>query len=221
MKTVRACVVLGLAAALGGCGGGEYADEVRDMGKTGGGETATASATRGAGGDMELCQRACATLTGCGVQYDATCAASCLQAPAFLACARTAAPTCNALALCALRQDSAWTCGNETAGYPAGSDSCGTAATCAGMCAVANQPASCRCACNARMAPAQAINLVINNQCALAKCAATCGPGGNGPACVTCFQQRCQAENLQCASAGAPAPTPLPTTVTPQPTPKK
>jgi hypothetical protein len=210
MKTARVRVALALTAALvaaGGCGDGGYADEERPM-VTPGGTTGTATATREtmtAGSDMDTCQRACATLTGCGVQFGGDCAANCLHAPVFLACARTAEPTCNVLALCALRQDSALTCGSETAGYPAGSDSCGTAATCEGMCAVANQPASCRCACTARLAPGRAINLLINNQCALAKCAAACGSTGNGAACVTCFQERCQSETLQCVAETPPA----------------
>jgi hypothetical protein len=116
-----------------------------------------------------------------------------------MACARNASD-CNGLALCAFRQDSALTCGNETAGFPAGGENCGTTALCEGMCVVANQPASCRCACNARMAPRHALNLLINNQCAVARCPAECGLGGNGPACVTCFQARCQAESARCAA---------------------
>jgi hypothetical protein len=219
MKTARVRVTLALTAALvaaGGCGDGGYADEERPMTMTGGAgttgtATATATATRetmAASSDVDTCQRACAALTGCGVQFGADCAANCLRAPVFLACARTAEPTCNALALCALRQDSALTCGSETAGYPAGSDGCGTAATCEGMCAVTNQPASCRCACTARLAPGRAINLLINNQCALAKCAAACSPGGSGAACVTCFQERCQNESLQCV-AETPPPAPV------------
>jgi hypothetical protein len=42
---------------------------------------------------------------------------------------------------------------------------------------------------------------LINDQCALARRPAECGPGGNGAACVTCFQSRCQAQSAQCVAA--------------------
>jgi hypothetical protein len=51
------------------------------------------------------------------------------------------------------------------------------------------------------MAPAKAISLLINNQCAVATCSVQCGPGGSGPACNACFTSGvCSAQNAQCAS---------------------
>lgn len=227
-KTKTRAIWLAMAmAALSGvaCGGG-MGDEKgpTGTGSTGapsgaaGGNTWSIGGAAGAGGssslsnpstpgsqpapaDLAVCQRACSTMVSCGVEYDSTCAANCLNVPLFLDCARTATD-CNALALCAFRVDSALTCGGSTTGgYPAGTDSCGTAALCEGVCAANSQPASCRCACNARMAPSQAINLLINNQCAVAKCPTECGATGNGPACVSCFQARCQPESAQCTAA--------------------
>src|SRR6185436_296067 len=195
----RALALALLAASCGGEGGGTAAipgptpNNPAPANRGGGDNEGTSS-------DAATCQRACSMLVGCGVEYDAACAANCQRAPVFLACAR-AAGDCQALALCAFRQDSALTCGSETAGYPAGAEGCGTTALCEGMCAVANQPPSCRCACNARLAPSQALKLLINNQCALARCPVECGPAGNGPACVACFQSSCQPASAQCTSA--------------------
>jgi hypothetical protein len=51
------------------------------------------------------------------------------------------------------------------------------------------------------MAPGKAINLLINNQCAVATCSAACGPAGHGPACNACFTSGvCAAQNAQCSS---------------------
>ena len=207
METKHVRLVFCLLAGLVGCGSAPGGGGPASLPN---GAPAAAAVSPGevaasAQGDVQLCQSACAMLTQCGVAYGADCASNCLKAPVFVACARTAAPTCNALALCAFQQDSAASCGSATAGVPAGGESCGTTALCEGMCAVANQPASCRCACNAQMAPARAINLLVNNQCALAKCPAVCGPGGNGPACVTCFQTNCSVENTSCVAADSGA----------------
>ena len=195
-----------LLVAAGGCGGasGEPTAAGGAGGTTPG--TTTAVDTTSSAADTAVCQRACSTLTACGVEYDATCVAGCLQTPVFLDCARTATD-CNSLALCAFRVDSTVTCGNATAGYPSGTEACGTAATCQGLCAATSQPASCRCACNAELAAGNAINLLINDQCALAKCPVECGATGNGPACVSCFQSHCQTESAQCTAATVAGPT--------------
>ena len=199
-------------AAVTGCGGASG----EPTGAAGAAPSGTTPVDTTAGSaDVAVCQRACSTLVGCGVEYDATCAASCLQQPLFLDCARTATD-CNGLALCAFRVDSTVTCGSPTAGYPAGAEACGTAATCQGLCAATSQPASCRCACNAQTAPSNAINLLINDQCALAKCPVDCGATGSGPACLSCFQAHCQAESAQCVAA---VPAPTSTGTTPQGTP--
>jgi hypothetical protein len=151
--------------------------------------------------DKDYCDRACTTLIGCGVQYDAGCSAGCVQSVAFLACAKSSANECNALALCAFRQASAGLCGGGTAGVPSGTGTCGKAAECEYLCGSQNAGPACSCACWAALAPAKAINLLINNQCAVATCAVPCGPGGNGPACNACFTSgACGAQNAQCTS---------------------
>jgi hypothetical protein len=151
--------------------------------------------------DKDYCDRACATLVGCGVQYDATCSSGCLQASIFLACAKTSANDCNALALCTFRQASAAACGGATAGVPTGTGGCGKAADCEYLCGTQNAGIACSCACWAALSPGKAINLLINNQCAAALCSVQCGPGGNGPACNACATSGvCAAQNAQCES---------------------
>lgn len=196
--TTAAMAMWALVAALGGCGGG--AAEPAGTPVAGGGMTNATGATDQSSDDTAVCQRACSTLIGCGVEYDATCAANCVKTPAFVGCARTAT-TCNTLALCAFQASSAAVCGSAPAGYPAGAETCGTAATCQGLCVGTNQPASCQCACNAQMAAGNAINLLINDQCSVARCPVECGPTGSGSACLTCFQSHCQTENAQCLTA--------------------
>jgi hypothetical protein len=151
--------------------------------------------------DKDYCDRACATLIGCGVAYDASCSAGCQIAPVFLACTKASANDCNALALCAFRQGAAAACGPTAAGVPSGTGTCAKAAECEYLCGAQNAGAACSCACWAALAPSKAINLLINNQCATAACAATCGPGGNGPACNACFTSGvCAAQSSQCAA---------------------
>jgi hypothetical protein len=172
--------------------------------------------------DYARCQAACSTLTACGVPFGPTCPTDCMATPVFRACVQTAPVTdCNALALCAFQQGAAASCGGQP-GVPAGTQSCATAALCEGMCTVADQPAACSCACAASLAPGKAIKLLINNQCAVAKCGAVCRPGASGAACLACFQANCQAENAQCAadtttSAPVPPPAPAPTQTLPTP----
>jgi hypothetical protein len=189
---------LGLAASCGGGAGTGNASGASDAG--GSGLSPDSGAPAGTMTDKDYCDRACATLIGCAVQYDATCSAGCLQAPAFLACVKTAPNECNALALCAFAQASAALCGGA-AGVPRGNGSCGSAADCEYLCGSQNAGAACSCACWAGLAPAKAINLLINNQCATAACAVPCGPGGSGPACNACFVSGvCAAQNAQCTS---------------------
>jgi hypothetical protein len=151
--------------------------------------------------DKDYCDRACATLIGCGVQYDTNCSTNCLQATVFLACAKTAMNDCDALALCTFRQASAVLCGGGAAGVPAGSGTCGNAADCEFLCGTQNAGPACSCACWAALAPSKAINLLVNNQCAAAMCPTQCGPGGSGPACNACATSGvCTAQNHQCSS---------------------
>jgi hypothetical protein len=169
-----------------------------------------------AAADYARCQQACATLTACGVGFGESCASDCMRMPVFLSCVQAAPNECNALALCAFRQG-ATTCGG-TPGVPSGTQTCGAAALCEGMCTVAEQPAACACACAAGLQPGQAIKLLINNQCAVQKCGAVCRPGGSGAACISCFQSSCQAESAQC-TGDAPAVPTAPATPMPAPTP--
>jgi hypothetical protein len=147
---------------------------------------------------LTICQQSCAQLAGCGVSIAPTCVNDCLQAPIFVACARGAGTSCNALALCGLRQSSALFCGGEFVGAPRGNDSCDAVANCTGNCTLFNQGAGCACACTARLHPEQALNLTINNTCAAARCPA-CRVPGDGIACIACFQRACAAESARCA----------------------
>jgi hypothetical protein len=158
----------------------------------------------GAGGatmtDMQWCQQACTKLAVCGVLYDATCATNCLQTPIFLGCVKTSPQECNPLALCVFKQGGALFCGSEVAGTPAGVGTCKAAAECEGTCTAAGQPISCGCKCWMGLAPAKALNLLVNNECANARCKAECAPPptGSGAACLTCFSAKCVSESAQC-----------------------
>jgi hypothetical protein len=162
-----------------------------------------AASADGAGAltDREWCEQACTKLASCGVLYDASCPTNCLAAPVFLACIKRSVQECNPLALCTFRQASAIFCGNEMAAYPAGQSTCATAATCEGVCTAQNQPASCRCACWNALSPAKALNLLINNECATARCRVECNTPGAGAACLSCFNQSCGPQNAQCVAS--------------------
>lgn len=181
-----------LATCAVACGGSSGAT-------TDGGGPAAEAGAPAAMTDKDHCDRACATLIACGVQYDATCSAGCLQAPVFLACIKSSPSECNALALCTFRQASSALCGSATAGVPAGTGTCAQAAQCDYNCGAQGAGIACNCRCWAAMAPVKAINLLINSQCALARCPAQCGPGGNGPACNACVSTGvCMPQNQQC-----------------------
>jgi hypothetical protein len=151
--------------------------------------------------DAQRCSMACAKLATCGVDFGAGCSAGCQGSNTFLPCLRSAnLDDCNALALCTFAQSAHDFCPGG-GGIPNGTGTCNDAATCEGNCNV-NQPgvAACGCACVADLLPAKAINLLINNQCAITKCPTECGPTGSGVACNTCHAQKCMAELNQCAS---------------------
>jgi hypothetical protein len=199
-----ALLCLGLAAS--GCGGSSSSDGAGTGGSAGGGNNGLGQNTGGSGSpagmtDKDYCDRACATLIGCGVLYDASCSAGCLQSPAFLSCTKTAANECNALALCTFRQASAGFCGGGSAGVPGGTGTCNQAASCEAQCGTVTNAPACNCGCWASLSPAKAKNLLINNQCAVARCSVECGPTGNGPACYSCFVSgQCSQQNAQCAA---------------------
>lgn len=104
------------------------------------------------------------------------------------------------MALCALQQLGADGCGGN--GTPSGTANCDQTALCQGTCDAQNAPASCGCACNRQLDPKKALSLLINDACSSAKCPVQCGPppAGNGPSCLACFAQVCQAENAQCVA---------------------
>lgn len=149
--------------------------------------------------DAQRCDSACQKLTGCGVLYDSTCSAGCQQAPVFLGCIKQAADDCNALALCAFQQYAATFCAGS-GGVPAGGASCNQTQACEGTCNAMGAPASCSCGCIAQMSAGRALNLLVNNQCSIARCATQCSPAGSGPACNACFAQMCQPQNAQCTA---------------------
>jgi hypothetical protein len=151
--------------------------------------------------DAQRCAMACAKLDSCGAPFGGGCATACEGSNTFLPCLRTSDLTdCNALALCTFEQFGKDVCGGAS-GVPSGTTSCDTGAMCEAACNV-NQPgvAACICGCVAGVLPARAINLLINNQCALNKCAVECGPTGSGVACNSCHAQKCVAESAQCTN---------------------
>ncbi len=146
------------------------------------------------------CEDACDALIECGVLFDrATCSLSCQGSSEFSRCAGDATNDCNALALCAFEQNSADHCGGSS-GVPRGSESCADVADCEGKCSVAGGSESCSCSCRAKLAPAAALELLVNDQCALARCPEVCLVSGlPSPACVTCFGLRCQDKSDACS----------------------
>jgi hypothetical protein len=189
-------VLIGCGSSSGGTGGAGGTGGTPGGG-TGGGGT---GGTGGAAGktDMEWCQQACNKLTSCGVLYDATCASNCLLTPVFLACAKASAQECNPLALCAFKQAGATFCGGEAAGTPSAGGTCKGAADCEGACTAGGQPVSCGCKCWTALDPSKALNLLVNDECANARCKAECAPTGSGAACLSCFAARCPSEAAQC-----------------------
>ena len=151
--------------------------------------------------DVERCQMGCAKMIACGVDYDsAACNSGCLQSTTFLGCLRVSAlDDCNALAMCAFKQYGHDFC-NGTSGVPAGAATCNTTADCEGGCNISGPQPACSCNCVAQLSPAKANALLINNQCAIAKCTAECSPASSGTACNTCASQMCGTEHGQCAT---------------------
>ncbi len=150
--------------------------------------------------DAHVCSAACTSLTNCGVLYDNTCAATCLSSdPVFIACARNALGDCNGLAMCAFRQAAVTACGG-VAGIPVGAATCAQAGVCEASCGTLSEAPGCVCDCWSALAPSRAINLLINNQCATARCPIACGPNGSGSQCQSCFAQMCSDKESQCAS---------------------
>lgn len=180
--TLRSVVLL---AALAGCGGGPVS-QLPDL---------SLPLT-----DQQVCDQSCSALISCGVQYDFPgCTANCQGgATVFRACAREAGANCNALALCAFKQYAASFCPGGV-GVPAGATSCRDTAMCQGACNVGNPTASCGCSCNAALDPAKALNLLINDQCAAARCASCNFATFDGPACNVCAAQLCG--NNPCATS--------------------
>jgi hypothetical protein len=171
-----------------GCGGGAGAlDATAPL--DGGEDGATAAA---------VCARACATLIGCGVQLDASCATECQQSASLLACVQSAPDECNALSLCIFAERAAACPGGG--GVPIGGGTCSQAAQCERACNAANQGIGCDCLCIAGMAASKAFYLLINNQCAIAQCAASCVTQFDGAGCNACTAQSCAAQFAECVS---------------------
>jgi hypothetical protein len=167
-----------------------------------GGNNDMAMMTTGGMTDQQYCDAACMTLIStCGVEFGSGCSSGCLASTVFLDCVKKASLTdCNALSLCSFEQYSHDICGG-VGGVPMGSNSCADTATCEGTCNVA-QPGilSCPCNCIAGLLPIHAAALLVNNQCAIAKCSTECGPSGSGSACNTCAANKCTTESAQCSS---------------------
>jgi len=148
----------------------------------------------------QVCASACSALITCGVDYvQASCVSGCLTSTVFLPCLMTVGTTdCNAMALCAWKQDSASVC--DGGAIPSGVETCDEVATCEGDCDSINAPPSCGCQCQVQLDPAKSLNLLINDQCAGGKCPSECGPTGNGPSCLACYNELCQTEQAQCVA---------------------
>ncbi|HEY2746919.1 MAG TPA: hypothetical protein VGL86_19990 [Polyangia bacterium] len=150
--------------------------------------------------DDALCDQACATLIGCGVQDDPVqCPSNCKSnSTVFRTCARTAGSDCNQLALCSFAQLQATSCGGS-GGYPTGSATCKTTAMCEGACNLDNPTLACLCGCVAALDPARALDSAIRYTCASMMCGSVCaGAGFNGAACNSCASMNCG--NDACAS---------------------
>jgi len=188
--------------ATGGTGGVTATGGAGGAAAGAGGAGGSATGGMGGGGaamsDMQWCQQACTKLAGCQVGYDDACPANCLLAPVFLACVKTSPNECNPLALCTFKQAGALFCGGAAGGTPSGGGTCKAAADCEGSCTAMGKPISCSCACWAGLAPAKAINLLINNECATARCKTECGATGSGAACLACHAAKCATEAAQC-----------------------
>jgi hypothetical protein len=158
-------------------------------------------ATQNGMSDKQFCDSACATLIGCGVEFGSGCSTGCQASNVFLPCIKAAdVSDCNAMSFCSFKQYSADVCGGN-GGVPNGSNSCKDTATCETNCNIsAPGVASCPCNCIAGLLPTKASALLINNQCALAKCPTECGATGSSAACNTCAAQMCVAEHAQCAN---------------------
>ena len=141
-----------------------------------------------------LCDQACFALSSCGDFIDAACSPGCQSAASsFLTCVRAADTDCNALAACVLTS----ACGGRG---PTGNTSCHTAAQCEAGCNTVTPGPACLCGCVGQLDPHHAIELLVNNSCALARCASTCtaGPAFNGVACNACFAMMCADQNAMC-----------------------
>ncbi len=172
--------VLGAAASLLGAAGAAGCEE--------------------AAAKARLCEEACDALIRCDVLYDhRTCTLGCQASLVFARCAEDAVGDCDTLAMCALEQSSADNCGGSS-GVPRGNDSCEEVSSCQGTCSITGLGAPCACACQAKLAPESALQLLINNQCAIAHCPGLCSLlAPPSPACVMCYEASCEDEKDQCS----------------------
>jgi hypothetical protein len=149
--------------------------------------------------DKQLCDNACATMIGCGIQYDNTCSGNCqTKAPVFLACIRTAGNDCNALTLCAYQQFSVASCGGGSAGVPQGTSTCNDLRICNANCIDTHAGLPCYCSCLAALSPSLAVNSLIDSQCSNVHCSAPCMV--SAASCGSCQMQYCVAQSAQCAN---------------------
>jgi hypothetical protein len=148
-----------------------------------------------------VCEATCAHLAACGVPLGSDCNAKCEAAtPSYRSCAgaANAASDCNALATCAFEASAQVNCVSG-GGVPAGTGTCNAAALCEGRCNVSSAPLSCACACASAASPSVAIDLLINNSCAGARCP-ECNAPNPGPDCNACFDQKCGGVQPACAA---------------------
>ncbi len=198
---MRALAILCLGVSA--CGGGS-SDKSSDMASSSSTDMDSTSSTdmpSSGMSDVQYCDTACAKLIACGVEFGNGCSAGCQVETVFLQCIKKADLTdCNALSLCSFEQYGHDFCGG-TSGVPMGAADCNDTATCEANCNIA-QPgvAACPCDCIAGLLPVKAGALLINNQCALSKCATECGPTGSGSTCNSCAASMCVNEHAQCAS---------------------
>jgi hypothetical protein len=184
-------IVCAAAMAVLACSGASTDEPAGTEGKPGGGLRGSAGEPVGS----DLCSRACAKLSACGVLLDQTqCAADCKdKAPTFAACVEKAnVDDCNALATCSLKES----CGGHV---PSGRMSCGAAESCIAQCAYGD--ASCACGCTTALTASEAIDIVVDTSCATYRCAQACGPGSNAAICADCFVKNCKQQSDRCHQA--------------------
>jgi hypothetical protein len=189
----------GGASSSGASSSGASSSGASSSGASSSGSGSSSGTTADAAGDEQICSTACTALTGCGVTYPTSCATDCLAKSVFIACAASAGTDCNALALCAFEQSAATNC-SSGAGVPSGTGSCDALRTCNAGCFSSASKTSCTCTCETALAPAKALDALVDDTCAQTKCASQCSGTSTATECGACETTNCASQVSQCTS---------------------